>query len=68
MTWRWLRRRVDVPAADPSVLRAAEESKQRLVEAQEQTGEVERMARMLREMRVRNNFAAMVKAAFGEHR
>lgn len=68
MTWRWLRRRVDVPAADPSVLRAAEESQQRLIEAQKQTGEVERMARMLREMRVRNNFAAMVKSAFGEHR
>lgn len=68
MTWRWLRRRVEVPAVDPSVLRATEESKQRLAEAHEQMGEVERMARMLREMRVRNNFAAMVKTAFGEHR
>lgn len=68
MTWRWLLRRVDVPAVDPTVVRAAEESKQRLAEARDQTGEVERMARVLREMRRRNNFAAMVAAAFGEHR
>lgn len=68
MTWRWLRRRVEVPAVDPSVLRAAEESKQRLDEAREQMGAVMGVVDELRQIRHRNNFAAMFKAAFGEHR
>lgn len=65
---RWPRRRVRLPAVDPEVLRATQESEQKLHEARKQMGEVRQMAAELREIRLQNNLAGWVARALGEHR
>lgn len=69
MTWRWCtRRRARPPVPDDTARIAAAESAQRLEQARSLTGEVQRVSRELRQIRQRNNFAALVRSAFGEHR
>ncbi len=62
MRWPWRKVR---PATDEAGLAAAQE---RLDAAHAAQSEVTRVVRQLRQIRERNNFAALVAAAFKEHR
>ena len=66
MRWPWRRHRDDAGAREAARARRAAED--RLRQTREKGEEVSRVAARLRQIRRRNEFAAMIESAFGGQR